>query len=129
MNTDEISGVIDAVAAAPFRPDGWTDALRAMARISGGWGGQLIVQAKERLEFNSVVTLPREAFDDYVKHGSNDISRTPRLRAVLGGPLMRTLCDDDYITNARSWIPSTSCCRICVEPSKFGLRLRLRLLN
>ena len=47
-----------------------------------------------------MVTLPREAFDDYVKHGSNDISRTPRLRAVLGGPLMRTLCDDDYITNA-----------------------------
>lgn len=56
-----VDQAIREIVRAPFHDDGWDVALKAIASLTGSWGGQLIAQRGAEVRLAQFLNAPAEA--------------------------------------------------------------------
>jgi DNA-binding CsgD family transcriptional regulator len=97
---DELIAVIGQIEAAPFDPAAWDVALRGVAEVAGGWGGQLLAIQGGVFRFYLAGGVPDELLIEHGARGGADPAVSPRARALFSGPTMRAVTDHDFIPEA-----------------------------
>ena len=97
MASDNIEAVTEAIEAAPLTPGGWATALRDMAELTGGWGGQLLGLSHGRLMFDLSGGVDLGLIREFEDRGGADPTINPRAEALLQAPEGSVLIEPDFI--------------------------------
>lgn len=97
---DDLDRAITAINCAPLEGD-WTNALRLLAEIGGGWSSQLIgVAANGALLFDEAHNIDRDLLHEFETRGGVDTTRNPRARILTRARPM-TVFRDDALADAQ----------------------------
>jgi DNA-binding CsgD family transcriptional regulator len=99
LSQDDFERIVASIAAAPFQPGGWTQALKGTVEAGGGWGVQLLAQTPTgEMLFDVGYGVDSEILDTYESKGTSDPTLSPRTKAALDAPILSSFCESDFIT-------------------------------
>lgn len=99
-DSDDRARAVAAFEAAPFDPARWSEGLDLLARIGGGWAGQLCgVSLSSGILFNIITQIPAELNEEWERRHGGTIGQNPRAASLLTSSYSVT-SDADYISDS-----------------------------
>ncbi len=95
---DQVASIAAAMSSAVYAPSTWPDALEALAKATGGWGGQLLGVRAGTLLFDHSGGIAPEVISEFEASGGADPAVNPRVKAVL--ERRGLLSEPDFIDEA-----------------------------
>ena len=95
---DVLSSVAAQLAEAPLNQFGWEDALKSLAVVTGGWGGQLYGISGGRVLFDLHGGIPSEVIKQFETRGGTLPEVNPRVKAALAARPGAVLSEPDFIS-------------------------------
>jgi DNA-binding CsgD family transcriptional regulator/PAS domain-containing protein len=98
MAERNLTEVGELFADAPLTDGGWPIALDALARVTGGWSGEMLWFAGADLVANVGGGIATEVLQEFEDRGGSNAAVNPRIAAALMAPTMRPVTEPEFIS-------------------------------